>query len=229
MKPADPEVKKKIDDIEKKLAGMSTSDPWARWTSAAANRSAGGAPSSYMGKGGAKGEVKLEKRQRSIIFSNFPEDTKETVITAEIWKIIGDIKDEIDEVFTYSMHDNVGVARFKTAQAMWNYMATNAGNHRHKVLGTTISVNADRMAAPTDDEKKDRAVGKFVRAIIEHNGGDCAEVKKRVDAKYRRGIVIWKDERVAEWSDKEQKLILKGEGLTFKKAFDLLMIPKTAE
>ena len=54
VKPADPEVKKKIDDIEKKLAGMSTSDPWARWTSAAASRSAGGATSSYMGKGGCK-------------------------------------------------------------------------------------------------------------------------------------------------------------------------------
>ena len=57
---------------------------------------------------------------------------------------------------------------------------------------------------------------KFVRAIIEANGGDGAKVKQDMDAKYRKGTVIWKDERVAEWSAKEQKLILKGEGLQYQ-------------
>ena len=205
---------------------MKTFDPWPV---AAANRPAGGAPSAYTGKGGAKGESKMEKRQRSIIFSNFPEDTKENVITTEIWKTLEGVKADIEEVFAYSKHDSRGVARFLTVQSMWKYMETNAGNHRHAALGTTIHVNADRMAAPTDDEKRDRAIGKFVRAIIEGNGGDGAEEKKHIDAKYKRGTVIWKHARVAEWNADKQSLILKGEGIQYQKLYDALMKPKTAE
>ena len=195
----------------------------------APNRQGGGTPSAYIGKGGSKGEGKMEKRQRSIKFSNFPEDTKEGVITAEIWKTLADVREDIDEVFAYSKHDTEGVARFKTTESMWNYMQSNAGKHRHTALGRTIYVNADRMAAPTDDEAKDKAVRKLVRAIIEGNGGDGPGVKKHMDAKYKKGIVIWKDERVATWSAKEQKLILKGEGLQYQDAYDLLMLKKTAE
>jgi hypothetical protein len=203
-------------------------DPWAR---AAASKPAGGYPSAYVGKGkgGAKGEAKMEKRKRSIVFSNFPEDTKERAIMTAIWETLDKVKVEIEEVFTYSKHDSMGVARFKTEEGMWKYMQNNAGNHRHAILGRTVFVNADRVAAPADDEAKDRAVRKFVRAVIEGNGGDGAEVKKGINAKYRIGVVIWKDERVAEWSAKEQKLILKGEGLQYQEAHDLLMQPKTAE
>ena len=223
--PADPEIQKKLTDIEKELARMSTADPWAAGWSTKAPTSI----PAYVGKGGAKGEAKMEKRQRSIVFSNFPEDTKEADITAAIWKTLKGIRAEIDEVFTYSKHDSVGVARFKSIEGMWKYMQENAGNHRHTILGRTIYVNADRMAGPTEDSMKDRAIRKLVRAIIEGNGGDGAEVKKHMNAKYRQGIVIWKDVRVADWSAKEQKLILKGEGLQYQNAYDALMQPKAAE
>ena len=98
-----------------------------------------------------------------------------------------------------------------------------------QACGRTVFVNAHRAAAPSDDEPKDRAVRKLVRAIIEGNGGDGADVKKNIDAKYWTGIVIWKDERVAEWSAKEQKLTLKCGGLQYQDAFDVLMLPKAAE
>ena len=231
-RPVDPEIQKKLADIEKKLAGMSASDPWARARVAADLPSkASSAAGAYGGKGGAKGDAKIEKRQRSITFSNFLDDTKEADITTSIWKVLEATKAEIEEVFCYSKHDSVGVARFKTSEGMWKYMQANAGKHRHTILGRTIYVNADRMAAPTEDEDKDYAVRKFVRAIIECNGGDATatETKKQIDAKYRKGIVIWRHVRVAEWCPKQQKLILKEDGLQYKNAYDVLMQPKTAE
>ena len=216
-------TKEQVVEVVKATIQQGEKEAFDPWASAAANKPAAGVPSAYMGKGGAKGEAKMEKRQRSIVFNNFPEDTKEAVIKTAIWETLSDVQTEIEEVFTYSKHDSAGVARFKTAQGMWNYMQSNAGHNRHNMCGQTIYVNADRAAAPTDDEAKDRAIRKFVRAIIEGNGGDGAEVKKQMDAKYKKGIVIWKDERVAEWCVKEQKLMLKGEGLQYQKAYDVLI------
>ena len=89
-----------------------------------------------------------------------------------------------------------------------------------QACGRTVFVNAHRAAAPSDDEPKDRAVRKLVRAIIEGNGGDGADVKKNIDAKYWTGT---------EWSAKEQKLTLKCGGLQYQDAFHWLMLPKAAE
>ena len=162
----------------------------------------------------------MEKRQRSIKFSNFPENTKENAITAGIWKTLADVWEDIDEVSAYSKHDTAGDARFKTTESMWKYMQSNAGKHRHTAVGRTIFVNADRMAAPTDDKAQDQAVRKLVRAMIEGNGGDGPEVKKHMDAKYNSGTVIWKD---------ESGRVEGREGLKYQKAYDLLMKAKTAE
>jgi hypothetical protein len=50
---------------------------------------------------------------------------------------------------------------------------------------------------------KDHAMKKVVRAIIEANGGDGPSVKRTMDTNYHKGIVWWKDERVAEWTENE--------------------------
>ena len=93
----------------------------------------------------------------------------------------------------------------------------------------TCSRECTELAETRAFLKKGQAVRKLVRAIIEGNGGNGADVKTQIDSKYKRGIVIWRRERVAEWSAKEQKFILKGEGLQYQNAHDALMQPKTAE
>jgi len=166
------------------------------------------------GKGDAKGAERLERRQRSMIFSNVAEDTKADVIKDAMWETLDEVKTDIEEVYTFSKHDSMGLARFRTTEGMWNYMQSKAGQHRHTIHGRTVFVK---------DAPKERAVRKLVRAIIECNGGDGATVKQDIDAKYWNGIVVYKDERVAEWNAEEQKMILKGEGFKYQRAYEALM------
>ena len=61
----------------------------------------------------------------------------------------------------------------------------------------------------------------MVRAIIEANGGDGKLVKQEIDARYRKGVVLWKDQRVAEWKDGNMNLI--NAGTQFQESFQKLM------
>ena len=62
MRPPDPIVQNKINEIEKKLANMKVSDPWA---SAAAN---------LGGKGKGKALKDPEQNNRTVCFGPFPQD-----------------------------------------------------------------------------------------------------------------------------------------------------------
>ena len=57
-----------------------------------------------------------------------------------------------------------------------------------------------------------------MRTIIEANGGDGKVVKQHIDANYAKGILRWKDERVAEWQD--GRLVFKGAALAWKATWE---------
>ena len=173
-------------------------------------------------------EEKDDKKQRTITFGCFPEDTKAEEIKSFIDNILKKVTDEVEESFAYGKkRAERGAARFKSSASMWNYMTANAGEHKHSFKGNTIYVNADGGRTRNDTEKEmEKAVRKTVRLIIEKNGGDGKTIKKTIDTNYRKGVVHWNDERVAEWNVLEQNMILKGSLLEHKGDFDKLMSSK---
>ena len=173
--------------------------------------------------------IDQEKRARTVTFRKFPEDTKAADIKSFIEEVLENEKDNIEEVYAFGKkHADGGAARFKTESAMWNHMTKNAGHHKHNFKGTPVYCNVDgRHNQAGEDEDKDkgkvRAIRKVVRVIIEQNGGDGPSVKKDIDANYPRGFVLFREERVAEWNEKESKMILKGSGMQYESEFKKLL------
>ena len=62
---------------------------------------------------------------------------------------------------------------------------------------------------------------KIVRTIIEVQGGNGKDIKAHIDTNYKKGIVWWKEKRVAEWVD--GCMVLKGEAEAWKGKFNQLM------
>ena len=185
-----------------------------------------GTPSVHSGKGSSKGEATIEKRGRTITFGSFPTDTKAEVIKKFIDGIVTEAQDDIEETFAFGKkRSERGGARFKPTDTMWKYMTANAGGHRHIFNETTtIYCNVDSAAErKTGEEDRVKAVRKVVRPIIEKNGRNGSEVKKDLDTNYTKGIVWWKDERVAEWSAPHNKMQLQGWAKQHEEAFAQLM------
>ena len=103
---------------------------------------------------------------------------------------------------------------------MWEYMKEKAGNHQHTFKDATVYCNVDAPREEADAERE-KAVRKVVRTIIESNGGDGKTIKTDIETDYKKGIVWWKDERVAEWKD--DKMNLKGAAASYATAFDKFM------
>ena len=64
--------------------------------------------------------------------------------------------------------------------------------------------------------------------LIEQNGGGGPQIKKRIDAKYKVGIVWWKGDdnkwnKVAEWKDEQGKMVLMPGAVQLQGPFDGLM------
>ena len=75
---------------------------------------------------------------------------------------------------------------------------------------------------------RERAVGKLVRVFIEQHEGDAASVQKRLDAKYKSGIVFWKGDdgkwkQVAEWQAEDRKMMLLADAVVLHPQYDKLM------
>ena len=65
---------------------------------------------------------------------------------------------------------------------------------------------------------------KLVRVIIETNGGDGKKLNEQMKGtNYSRGRVYFNDERVGEWDESRQGMVLKGKGLDYKADFERLM------
>ncbi|CAK0907092.1 unnamed protein product, partial [Prorocentrum cordatum] len=89
--------------------------------------------------------------------------------------------------------------KFKSADAMWEYMGSHAGNHVHQYKGSKVHCNADSHADPeSEDSRREKAARKVVRAVIETSGGNGEDVKKRIDTNYRKGVAWFNEERIAQ-------------------------------
>jgi hypothetical protein len=164
-----------------------------------------------------------DKRSRTIGFGQFPKDTKAENIIKFMEGVLEEAREDIEEMFAYGKKfAERGGARFKTSQAMWAYLKGKAGDHTHTYMGHHIYCSADAKARDpqSEDAKRERAVRKMVRAIIEVNGGDGTEVKKHIDTNYKKGVVWWKEGRVAEWMHGSLRLV--GQGAQFQDKFDEL-------
>lgn len=70
---------------------------------------------------------------------------------------------------------------------------------------------------------------KVVRIVIEKNGGDGKEVKKHLQAKYGKGRVWYKDEKIATWDETKGEIILEGWAKQHEQEFLQLMKPSKKE
>ena len=174
--------------------------------------------------GTAKSEEKTQRAGRTVTFGQFPKDTKSADVVGFVNTVMKPVEDDIEEVFAFGRtRVERGAARFKTEESMWKYMSNNRGKHQHKYQDTdTIFCNVDSQAGgDTEKAAKEKTVRKVVRAIIEQTGGDSSTVKKMIEADYRRGVVWYRDVRVAEWHDNSMHLL--GEMQQFADHFSALL------
>eukprot|EP00973_Karenia_brevis_P077514 10769626-Karenia_brevis.AAC.1 len=104
----------------------------------------------------------------------------------------------MDEVYTYQKRDTKGMVRFRSEDDMWEYMTAHSGHHHHEYAGNRVYVEVSKR---DEDRKRERAVRKVVRTLIETHGGDGPAVKEKMDALYKVGEVWFEDELVGEWQD----------------------------
>ena len=71
------------------------------------------------------------------------------------------------------------------------------------------SISIEMREKNPEEGARHKAVRKLVRAIIEQEGGNGNDTKRKIDADYRQGIVRYKDVRVGDYLD--GKMELKGE------------------
>jgi hypothetical protein len=169
------------------------------------------------------GGVREEEKLRTITFGNFPEDTRSEYIIEEINKKVEAVKADLDAngVFAYGKKYAIrGGARFKTEESMMAFLRRDDTEAQFEVDGHRIYMNRD-IRKSAEDEARDKAVRKLVRAIIEEEGGDGSATKKNIDADYRRGIVRYKDVRVGEYTN--GKMELKGDANKLEGRYSRLM------
>ena len=174
------------------------------------------------GKGGGKAAKKIEERGRSLRFSNFPPDTKDTIIVEQIKEKLKDNSFEIEEIFSYGRYSNAGCARFASEDGMWSYLVENKGKSYFEFQAQKIYMRAEQAGG---DEPKVKATRKVVRAVIEASGEDGHELKNsgKLYANYWTGVIIWDGVRIAEWQEEEQIMKFTETGAAFEQPFRRLM------
>ena len=205
-----------IASIKQRLSAGSSGD------GPAPGRAAGAAgAASAAGAAGVTGAD--EKRARTISFGQFPVDTKSANIIHFIEEQVKEFSEDVEEVFAYGKtRAERGGARFRSTVATWKYMKDNAGHHQHDYEGKKIYCNADSQARG-EGAAREKAVRKVVRTIIEQSGGNSATTKAELETNYKKGVVWWKDERVAEWDEDLEMMTLTGAAAGFTAAFQDLM------
>ena len=175
---------------------------------------------------GMKGEKKREEQSRTLIFSNFPKDTQEDEIVDMIRAQMVDVIGEVEEVFAYAKTGSRGAAKFTSEDSLWRYMVGKKGNHTYSYNGQKIYIRVGGGGdGTTEEEMREKAVRKAVRALIEREGGDGATVKQRIDAKYRIGAVWCQKgdgrwEKVAEWDAEGRKMTMMGTAVPLQATVD---------
>ena len=67
-----------------------------------------------------------------MAFTNFPDETQGSDIVKMIDNVFKDVKEDIEEVYSFGRTGKGGAARFSNQEAMWSFMTKNKGNHKYE-------------------------------------------------------------------------------------------------
>jgi hypothetical protein len=181
-----------------------------------------------FGKGGGKDAKKREDKSKTLVFSNFPSETQEDDIIRKITEIVAEYKADVEEVYAFAKTGTKGAAKFTSEGAMWKYMTEKKGQHNYQFEGNKIYAKAGGGDMTDADERREKAVRKAVRVLIEHEGGNGDATKQRIDAKYRWGCVWMKKpdgkwEKVAQWNATDSHMTMLGSAASLQGALDALL------
>ena len=92
-----------------------------------------GGNSATQGKG-SKGKQDMDKRERTVYFGNFPDDTQGDAIKKLIGEWTNDSKDDIQEIYSIGLVGERGAARFHSQDQMWAFMTANKGKLQYETM-----------------------------------------------------------------------------------------------
>jgi len=133
-----------------------------------------------------------EKLARTMVVGGFMQDSERNDVIDLIGKhIISDKEATVDEVYAYNF-GSIGFVRFTTAGRMKEFLTKFGVKPRPEVNGKSLWASVSRSP---EERKKAKHISKFKRVMIEVGLLKADDIK--ID--YRRGVLIAKRQRIAEW------------------------------
>jgi hypothetical protein len=133
-----------------------------------------------------------EKMTRTMVVGGFMQDSERSEVIALIEKhIIDEFDDTVDEIYAYGF-GSIGFVRFKTAVSMRDFLKKFGAKPKPQVEGKNLWATVSRSP---EERKKAKHMGKYKRVLIEVGLAKSEDI--RID--YRRGILMVKRVRAAEW------------------------------
>eukprot|EP00973_Karenia_brevis_P051543 7158762-Karenia_brevis.AAC.1 len=152
-------------------------------------------------------------------------DTPGAAIKKAIDQKLADVKDLLEESFSYGQFADAGAARFKEQEDMWQYLVDHAGNLSFDFEGQQVYIHASDAGKSKEDRAKSKGVRKLVRTVIEANGGNGAKMKAEgsLYANYRQGCVLWCGERLGTWNADDETMNFTETGEKYAETWRKLM------
>ena len=139
-----------------------------------------------------KSDDVTDKLARTMVVGSFIQDSQRDEVKALIAKhIISETDETVDEIYAYSF-GSIGFVRFHSVMQMVEFMKKFGNNVKPEVNGKSLWVTASKSPG---ERRKARHLGKHKRVLIEVGLSKAEDI--RID--YRRGILMVKRIRVAEW------------------------------
>ena len=133
-----------------------------------------------------------EKLARTMVVGGFMQDSERNDVIDLIGKhIISDKEATVDEVYAYNF-GSIGFVRFTTAGHMKEFLTKFGAKPRPEVNGKSLWASVSRSP---EERKKAKHISKYKRVMIEVGLLKADDIK--ID--YRRGVLIAKRQRIAEW------------------------------
>ena len=138
------------------------------------------------------GEIDEAKAARTMVIGGFMPDSEKGEVMAMIEKhVIAENDKTVEEIYAYSF-GSIGFVRFVSADNMREFLKSFGSKPRPKVDDKNIWATASKSPG---ERRKAKHLGKHKRVLIEVGLAGADEIK--ID--YRRGILMVKRNRVAEW------------------------------
>ena len=131
----------------------------------------------------------------------------------------------MEGVYGFKPRGSKGFARFKSEDAMWDYMKGQKDKPKPKFGERDLKVHTQ---SPPQDMPREKAVRKLIRTIIEEVKGPEEQTarKEKIESNYKAGKVWLDGQRVGEWDSTNGKMNLLGEGKRLADRFAELMEQK---